>query len=689
MNKKKKTSHLPFRLNVVFFIIFLLFALLVLQLGVVQILHGDDAQQRINRTVDVTTKIPVPRGKMYDRNGNLVVDNKALYSITYTPPKRNIQPQEKLAIAEKLSQYITKETDKVTTRDMKDYWILVNKKEAYGRLTSEEQNELDDTEQYYAVLESITDEDLQTITEREMEIIAIKRELDQAPAHTPHIVKNDKVTEKEYAIVAGNLDQLPGINVTTDWDRYHLYDGTFGNFIGRLTSHDEGLLSDNLDFYLARDYSRNDRVGRSGLEKQYETILRGQKEEYLHVTNDGGNVVRSELIHEGEQGKSLVLTVDMELQQRVDQIVREELQDAIEKYPEKNQYLEDALVVMMDPNTGEVLAMSGQHYDREEDEYKDASFKVVYDAHRPGSAVKGATVLAGLESGVIKEGTVFYDRPIKIAGTPQKSSWINLGNVNDLDALRRSSNVYMFFIAMRMGGEYNYARDKRISFNPEAFTQMRNYFQQFGLGVKTGVDLPFESTGYKGPQTTAGLLLDYAIGQYDTFTTLQLAQYVSTIANGGYRLRPQLVKEIRYSDNGDRLGPIYRAMNPEVLNQIEMTEYIERVQEGFYQVFNVERGTAYGHFRDKPYTAAGKTGTAQNEVYRQVEKDGELVWEKVAETENLTLVGYAPYENPEVSFAIVVPNLGQEAGNSINHKIGKRILDTYFELKEKRTTTSN
>src|SRR5699024_5452810 len=103
----------------------------------------------------------------------------------------------------------------------------------------------------------------------------------------------------------------------------------------------------------------------------------------------------------------------------------------------------------------------------------------------------------------------------------------------------------MFHIAMRMGGEYNYQPGKKIVYHPEAITEMRNYFSQFGLGVETRVDFPYEATGYKGEHPKAGNLLDFAIGNYDTFTTLQLAQYVSTIANDGYRVRPHFLKEVR------------------------------------------------------------------------------------------------------------------------------------------------
>jgi penicillin-binding protein A len=685
LNKKKKT-HLPLRINVLFFVIFLLFAVLILQLGVVQILYGESAQEEINRTENSITSIPVPRGLMYDRFGRLLVKNEPTYSITYTPPK-GVQSDDKLELAKDLAKYIEKSIKKVTEWDIKDYWIIHNHEEAYGRLTEEEKN-LEAKEQYYAVIEKVTEEDLQSINENEetLEIIAIKRELDQAPALTPHIVKNVDVTEEEYALVAEHLSELPGINVTIDWNRKNVFENTFSNFIGSTTTYDEGIPSDNVDYYLTRQYSRNDRVGKSGLEQQYETILRGQKKQIQNITNKSNELIGTKVVHEGEQGKSLLLTVDIELQQKVDKILEEELLKIIERYPNKNKYLNDALVVMMDPNTGEILAMSGKRYVREGENgeyprFEDHSFRTIYDAHRPGSAVKGATVLAGYESGVLDIGEFFYDAPIKIKGTPEKKSYNNLGSVNDLEALAKSSNVYMFYIAMRMGGDYSYVRNEPVDFNPDAFRQMRNYFKQFGLGVETGIDLPFESTGYKGDVLNPGLLMDFAIGQYDTFTALQLAQYVSTIANNGYRIRPHLVKEIYNPSSDGKIGKLFKTISPDVMNRIDMEpNEIDRVQEGFRRVFQHPDGTADHVFADKSYNPAGKTGTAENEVYLEV--DGKV--QKVADTENLTLIGYAPYDNPEVAFSIIVPNVGLKAGDGINSIIGERILDAYFDLKDQR-----
>jgi penicillin-binding protein A len=680
MKKKKKKEQLPFRVNILFFFIFLMFAVLILQLGIVQILNGEEYQEEINRTVKDTTKVPVPRGKIYDSNHQVVVDNKPLYSITYTPPK-GTQAEDRLELAEKLAKFISMDSkeylDTITERDKKEYWYLKNKKEADSRLSKKEAAELDNAKQYKTILNRITKDEVAHFSKQQLEVIAIKKELDKAYSLTPQIVKNKDVTAEEYAKVSEHLAELPGINATTDWNRDYPFKDSIRSLFGSITPQEQGIPADKEEYFLTRGYSRNDRVGKSGLEEYYEDILRGRKEQIQYTTTKSGEIVGTKTVVEGSRGKDLVLTIDMEFQKEVDKIIREELKAAVPMNP----YLKDAIAVVMNPKTGELLAVSGQT--RDGNKYKDAAIKAISDGNRPGSIVKGATVLAGLQSGVISPGTVFVDQPIKIKGTPLKKSYSgSIGAVNDVAALKRSSNVYMFYIALKMGGEnrYPFPSGGKASFNPAAWQEMRNYFQQLGLGVKTGIDFPYESVGYQGPSLPrAGLLMDQAIGQYDTYTTMQLAQYVSTIANDGYRVRPRFLKEVREPGRSDKqLGKIYRSENTDVLNQIEMKPaYIKRVQEGFKQVFQAPGGTAYPHWKGKNYKPAGKTGTAQNEIY----KDGK----QIADTENLSLIGYAPYDDPEVAFAIMVPNTSPSRGSGINHKIGSRIMDTYFDLKKERS----
>lgn len=690
MSKRKKDeTKIPLRLNILFFFVFVLFTFLVIQLGVVQILHGASFQEEIDRTILDTSKAPVPRGKMFDRNGKVIVDNKPLYAISYTPPKR-VQPEHKLELAEQLVPFLSVDASmlkKLSKRNKKEYIYLKNKENVESRISDEEREDLSNAEQYQLALDRITKKELESLSDEELKVIAIKKELDKAYALTPEIIKNENISMEEYAKIAEHLSELPGINATTDWERMYKYGATLKSILGSITTQEQGIPAEKEEYYLTRGYNRNDRVGKSGLEEAYEDVLRGRKEQVQYTTTKDGKVIDSEVIVEGERGKDLILTIDIDYQKKVDEIVMDELKKARSHLPGPNRYLEDAMAVAMNPKTGEILALSAVHYNREENKYEMTPHKIFYDAHRPGSTVKGATVLAGLQSGVISPGQVFIDRPVKIAQTPVKASYARLGPVNDIQALKVSSNVYMYYIGLRMGGEFRhpFPDNSSATYNPSGAQKMRNYFHQFGLGIKTGVDYPFESTGFVGDAKYPGNLMDLGIGQYDTYTALQLVQYVSTIANDGYRVQPYLVKEIRNPSVGEELGPIHKANHPKVLNKIDVnSDYIKRVQTGFWKVFNEAGGTGYSYWAGKSYKPAGKTGTAENEVFLP---DNQGNYRKVADTQNLTLVGYAPFDDPEIAFAIIVPNLGNVRGQyQINHYIGTRIMDAYFNMQNEKET---
>lgn len=680
---KKKKSHVPFRLNMLFFVVFLLFSALVLRLGVVQIVHGEKFQKEVEKTENEIVNLPVPRGKIYDSYGRVIVDNLAMNAITYTRAK-GTKNEDVLEVAESLATLIEMKTDKVTERDLKDFWMLKHPDEAEDLVPESEieEKELSSGDIYKLQIERITENDLKKITEPELEVAAIYREMTKGYALVPQIVKNEGVTTEEYAVVSENLENLPGVNTTTDWIRDYKFDATLKSILGRISNTDDGLPSEMLDYYLARGYNRNDRVGLSYLEYQYESVLHGQKAKVENVIK-GNSVKETIVISEGQRGSDLVLTIDMDLQKAVEQILEEELLSA--KQSSGTPYLDRAFVVMMNPKTGELLSMAGKVYTKDENGklvFQDYALGAMNSSYEMGSAIKGATMLTGYETGAIDIGDTQYDAPMLIKGTKSKGSWQNMGVINDLTALERSSNVYMFKTFIKIAGG-TYIPNRPLPIDEGAFPIIRNYFSQFGLGVKTGIDLPGEAAGFIGQDTGTGLLMDLAIGQYDTYTPLQLAQYVSTIANDGYRMQPKIVKEIHQPTLEDsELGPIQKPFEPTVLNRIDMDiKYIERVQEGFKRVMQGARGTAKSYFGNKPYNPAGKTGSAEAYYYNPETKKGD--WSVTS-----TLVGYAPYDNPEVAFSVVVPYSYQKNNHGMNLKVGSRILDKYFELKATDRTQS-
>ncbi|WP_251551395.1 peptidoglycan D,D-transpeptidase FtsI family protein [Neobacillus muris] len=669
-----------------FFAVFLLFSILVLRLGELQIVFGDDFKREIERTEDVTVSNPVPRGRMLDRTGRVIVDNTPLNAITYTKYS-DTTTEEMLKTAEKLAKLIDLDSSKVTERDKKDFWILIHPEKAKKKITENEwdlfeQKKLDDDKIYDLQLDRITEEDLNSLTPQELEVCAIWREMNSGYALSPQIVKNKDVTPEEFAAVSENLESLPGVDTTTDWDRSYVFGDTLRSILGEVSSSASGLPKDQLETYLAKGYSRNDRVGKSYLELKYEDVLHGEKAKVKNVTDKTGKVLSTEVISEGQRGKDLVLTIDMDLQAQVDKIIEEEMWKA--KQSPNTGLMDRAFVVLMDPNTGEVLAMSGKQIVKNSEtgkqEMRDYAQGNITTSYNVGSAVKGATILTGYKTGAIQPGSTQKDEPLVIKNTPVKKSWKTFGTINDLRALQVSSNVYMWKTVIAMAHGQYIPNGPLVLDTDTAFDTMRKTFSEFGLGIRTGIDLPNEMSGFPGSEEKPGLLLDLAIGQYDTYTPIQLAQYVSTIANGGNRIQPHLVKQIREpSTDNNELGPIVKEIQPKVLNHLDMKdEWINRVKEGFRMVFQVGDGTGVSYWKSAPYNPAGKTGTAEA-FYDGSDKSkrGTEVW-------NISLVSFAPFDNPEVAMAVVVPWAYQGSGPSINHTIGRRIMDAYFDLKNAR-----
>ncbi|WP_442757171.1 peptidoglycan D,D-transpeptidase FtsI family protein [Niallia circulans] len=696
--KKKKERTKPFvssfRINILFLIVFLLFSLLILRLGIVQIVNGEDYKREVDRKENVTVKIAMPRGEILDRNGKLIVGNKPSNAITFTRAQ-NSKTEEMLKIAEKLAIFIKKDSKEdlkaITERDKKDYWMIKHPNEAEAKITVADKKKLKhdehyDTKIYQLTLDRITSKEVNSFTKQELEVLAIYREMSSGYPLTPQIIKKDATT-KEVAMISENLDSLPGVDTTIDWDRYNLYKDTEGNetldsVIGKVSSSKEGLPKDSIDYYLARGYSRNDRVGKSYIENQYEDVLQGQKEKIKNIIDKNGNILESEVVQEGKRGDDLILSIDIDLQREIEKIIAEKIGKARIGEP----YLDRTFVTVMNPYSGEVLSMAGKQFEQNKKtgktEVNDFALGNITTSYEMGSVVKGATVLTGYQTGAIVPGEVLNDRPLKFLGTNAKKSWnkTGFGPINDLYALKRSSNGYMFLTAMKLGGQQTYIPNGLLSIDKvSAIETFRYNFSQFGLGVRTGIDLPGEHSGYGGGQIPpeSGKVLDYAIGQYDTYTPLQIVQYISTIANGGYRIQPHIAKEVREPNQANELGPIIQEMKPKVYNKIDMKEeWIKRVQLGFKQVVNEPLGTGYG-IKNKEYKIAGKTGTAQALYNGPLpHSQGLMLW-------NITFGGYAPYDHPEIAVSVTIPWLRTDQSH-VNLEIANDVFKAYFELKEKQ-----
>ncbi|GAB6453690.1 penicillin-binding protein 2 [Bacillus cereus] len=695
--EKKSGRAVTMRLNILFFCVFILFSAMIIQLGKVQIIDGETYKNEVEKRENATVSLSVPRGKIFDREGNPVVDNKSLRTITYTKMK-GVKSEEILKTARQLADIIEipqEDIDKLTKTDKKDFWMQLNPTLTEKLVSKKEINRFRDKDITGKNLDKkieelkrkrVTDKNLQDLTDKDIKVLAIKSKMTSGYQMAPQIIKKD-VSEKEFTIISEGLANLPGVDVSVDWERVYVNDGLFRSVLGNVSNSDEGLPSERLDYYLVRDYSRNDRVGKSYIEQQYEDVLHGTKKEVRSVADKQGTTIRTETISEGKSGKNLTLTIDMELQKKVE----ESIEKILKAYKGSESMLDRAFVVMMNPKNGQVLSMAGKRLVEKDGktEVEDYALGTMTSSYELGSTVKGATVLTGFETKAITPGTYFYDAPMKFKGTREKKSWKEFGNIDDLRALQVSSNVYMFHTALKIAG-VDYVKNSSLNIKQESFDKMRYYFRQFGLGVPTGIDLPNETAGQIGKKDNQpGFLLDYSIGQYDTYTPLQLVQYISTIANGGYRMKPQIVQEVReQTSQKDEIGKVVHAVEPIVLNKIDMKEeYINQVKEGFRKVFQEGDGTGVRAFQKASYKPAGKTGTAQT-VYGGESDIGRNEKGERRECYNLTLAGYAPYDNPEVAFSVVVPWVMNDK-SGINSDIGKEVLDAYFELKNKRFTGEN
>lgn len=690
--KTGQRQHIAFRMNFLFVTIFVLFSLLIFRLGYLQIVKGEDYTSDLERKEEIAVDTSTPRGRIFDRNGKVLIDNEAKNAITYTKTS-STTTKEMLALARTLGKLIEQDTKRVTMGDKRDFWILLNPVKAGNKVPKKEQTELskDDKKSQKDVQreinqltrDRITDEELAMLSQEDLEVLAIYREMMAGYAYSPQIIKSDDVTDKEFAVVSERLDQLPGVNTTTDWDRVKKSDSAI---LGSTTSPVEGIPRTHLDYFLARDYSRNDRVGRSYLESHYEDLLKGQKTIVKNVKDRTGKVVETKTVKEGKPGKDLVLTTDTELQESLEDVVSNKLL-ALKQGPNTGA-LESAFLVMLDPNNGEILSLVGKKVARDEKTgrwaIQDYTFGTFTSAYEVGSTVKLATMLTGYNEGAARVGEVKIDQPINIGGRYKRSLFNPNGRValNDISAIGRSSNVYMFRIAMGLG-KATYRPGQGLPIDKKAFDTFRENFAAFGLGVKTGIDLPGEYTGVTGTETVPGKLLDFAIGQFDTYTPLQMAQYVATIASDGDRIAPKILKEIREpSPDGEVLGELVEETPVQVLNHLKNSQVeIDQVKKGMHYVYYGSNGTASGLLDGATYTGAGKTGTAESFYYTGNTSN------PVIPTINLSHVGYAPADKPEVAYSVIIPYISTDTKrypSSTASDIAREALDVFFEHKAQK-----
>lgn len=679
INKKHKCNdkHLDEIMNRRFGLIIVLLISIYLVIGCrlfnLQILKNSEYNDKLAMATEKTIEsTSAPRGRIYDRNHKLLVDNEGIKTIYYKK-QNGITTKEEIELAYEVSNNIDIDYSKIDDNKLKDFYYKSHYKECRKKITDEEwdlynKRKLNDKDIDKLIYERLDDE-ISEYTDSDKKAAYIYYLMNKGYSYAEKVIKNSDVTDAEYAYISENIDNLKGFNTKLDWERVYLYGDTFKSIFGNVSSNTQGIPSELSEEYLKRGYTLDDRVGISYLEYQYEDYLRGTKAKYRLLSDNS-----YELVSEGKRGNDIVLTIDIELQKYLEEVLSNEVLNA--KGEPGTQYYNRSFAIVSDPNTGEILAMAGKQAVLKDGYYQIVDYTpgIVTLPVTPGSVVKGASMMVGYKYGAIDIGTVLNDECIKIKDTPLKCSWQTMGPIDDVYALQNSSNVYQYKIAIKVGnGSYEY--NQGLVLDESAFDKYREMYAEFGLGEKTGIDLPVESLGFMGKSRLPGHLLDFSIGQYDTYTPIQLSQYINTIANNGVRLKPYLLKEVyKPSDSGDTFGSLIYKANVTELGKLSVEKkYIDRVREGFSAV--VTKGLGYGYMGN--YTnSAGKTGTSQSFI--DTDGDGKV------DTETITssFVGYSPSDNPKMSIVVVSPDISVPDSTTygVTRNISAQVVNKYFEL---------
>ena len=590
-------------------LVFVLFGILTVQLVRMQVFEGDHYQQKAeNNRLRELQVLPL-RGLIYDRNGTPLVQNVANYTAVITPAD------------------LPEENDK--------------KEEVFARLGD--------------VLKMPPGEIAQKVGGKDdnpYEAVVIKDELDR---DTALILKELTPTLPGAELRVEARRQYPSADLTSD----------IVGYVGSISEEEYASLR-------PRGYILNDKVGKTGIEADYEDILRGKPGQELAEVDASGRQLDVLDARAAQPGQSVFLTIDVELQRKATEALREYMGSS-----------DNATAVVMDVHSGDILAMvSLPGYDnnlfshaisqQQLDDLLNQPGKpmvnhAIAEMYAPGSTFKTITGLAALQEGVARTDTVITSNGYITVENEYDPNvvyyfrdWAALGAMDFYRGVAMSSDVYFYYLS---GGKAD------EGFRGLGEDRLAKYARAFGLGEPTGVDLPGESPGIVpdarwkeqnwGETWYVGDTYSFGIGQgYLAVTPLQLVNAVATIANVGELLRPRLVKEIQ-DDHGNTVA----TFGPEVRRQVPVSpDYLAVMREAMRQ--SVDYGVA-SSAKVSGLSIAGKTGTAE---FGEQHADGKY------DTHGW-FVGFAPFENPQIAVVVFV----QRGGGFQNAApAAARIFDYYF-----------
>lgn len=613
-----------------------------------QILHGGENRAKSISSNAASETVTASRGIITDRNGKVLVSNRLAYTLVFD--RSGFDDDAALNAAILRLVQLCEETgtgwnDTLPIGRVGNFLRYSNaRSETFDKFI--EKNDLTSGasgRQLLSELRELYHVD-ESLSEREARlIVGVRYELHSRDSYT---FAEDVSTEVLSLITDGRYE---GVTIRTASARVY-NTALAAHILGTIGPIWQEEWSSNEDTgyvgYADKGYSMNDLVGKDGVEKAFESYLRGTDGRRLITTDETGKITGELYTREPQPGGTVALTLDIDLQADVEAALAETISGMIDK--DSNERGGAAAVVSV--GTGEVLALASyptydlstfnEDYDELVNDQRLPMFnRATQGIYAPGSTFKMVTAVAALESGIITPSSIIQDRGIyTYYKDPQPMCWIysqtgsTHGRINVSQAITDSCN-YFFYEVGRLTG----------------IRTLDSYASQFGLGQSTGIEIGDSSGVLASPEWaeshdqewTDGQTITAAIGQsYNLFTPLQLANYVATLVGGGDHYQAHLLKNVKAYDNS-RLLYMY---DDKPMNTVEMSDStLSAVTKGMHEL-TVSGSVAYA-FENCVVSAGAKTGSAQ-------------VGTDIA---NGVFVAYAPYENPEIAVAIVIEKGGSGA----------------------------
>lgn len=621
LGNEEQIRYLQERFKLVYGVLFIGLGVLLTRMAYLQVLNGEQMRQYSEENRIKRVKIPAPRGMLFDRQQNLLIDNRPAFDVQITPQylKESGKPKE---VIEKLSRLI------------------------------------------------------------QLPVAEIEKKLQKAkgqPSFMPVVIKDNLSRDEVAELETWKLD-LPGVQVEMAISRTNLA-GDIGThlygYIGKVSQTE----LPGLNLTALRKYALDDSIGKSGLEKQFEDTLRGIDGSELVEVDALGRSIQNKgkkgrvLVQNQEEpfipGKNLILSIDQELQNAAVRGFGPKTGGLIAIDPRNGEVL--AMVSRPSFNPADFSRGIDQNLWQKlvSDENRPLRDKTIQDHYSPGSTFKVVTAIAGLEEGVINKDTTFGCGGSIVFGNRKVHCWKKHGhgNVNVVSALTQSCDVFFYRVAQKL----------------KSVDDIAKYALQLGLGAKTGIELAREVPGLIPTEAwkmnrfnvpwSPGESLYVAIGQsFVLTTTIQLANAYAALVNGGTLFKPHVVKAIQNED-----GKVLKEFVPQVMKKVNLSaKTISLVEEGLWGVVNSPTGSA--HSQAIPgMEYSGKTGTVQVVTQRADKMYGKGACESMRynQRHHGVFVGYAPIKDPSIVVAVIAEHAC--SGSQGAAPVAKEVIKTYLQ----------